>query len=244
MKKSTFFLLTLFTISFAFAQDKTRARVVFIKPKPDMVAEFEKGLAAHVQKFHAKATDPVTVFKVTSGKRTGEYHFVQGPYTWADMAAIQYAGDHSDDWRKNVSKYVVSEEVHYYNYLPEYSHNVTQEESEWSTLAFVTLHGGTINTYQQLLKTRMEALGKAKDSRNTAVYAHSFAGRDNEHNYAFVSALRGGLKDLDSPPAPLNKVLTDQIGPNAAVDDSKGVDQCVKKTEAMLIRRMADLSSK
>lgn len=245
MKKVCIFLMALFAVSFVFSQDKTRARVEVIKPKADMVAEFEKGLAAHVQKFHSKATDPVTVYQTMSGSRTGEYHFVQGPMSWADIAGKQYSGEHADDWTKNVAKYTVSSETHFYNFNPEYSFNVSEEEAEWSVLTFITLNGGTNSSYQQLLKTRVEALTKAKDGRSFAIYAHSFAGRDNEHNYVNVSPLKGGLKDLDMQLfPPISKILNDNIGPNAAVEDSKGVDLSIKKVETMIIRRMANLSSK
>ena len=245
MKKILFFLLASFAMVHVLGQDKTRARVEIIIPKADMVAEFEKGLAAHVQKFHPKATDPVTVYMVSSGSRSGEYHFVQGPMSWADIAGKQYTGEHSDDWTKNVAKFTKSSETHFYNFNPENSFNVSEDELEWSIISFITLNGGTASTYQQLLKTRVDALTKAKDGRSFAIYAHSFAGRDNEHNYVNVSPLKGGLKDLDAQLfVPMSKILNDNIGPNAAVDDNKGVEVSIKKVETMLVRRMANLSSK
>lgn len=244
MKKVSLFLLAAFVFTHAFGQDKTKARVEIIKPKADMVGEFEKGLAAHIQKFHPKATDAVTIYQVSSGKHSGEYHFVQGPMSWADMEGKQYSGEHSDDWTKNVAKYTLSTETHYYTFQPEYSYNVSEADVEWSTVTFISLNGGTASTYQQILKTRVDALGKAKDSRSYAIYSHSFAGRDSEHNYVNVSPLKGGLKDLDNTTTPINKIISDMLGPNAAIDESKDLDRILKKADVMLVRRMANLSSK
>lgn len=244
MKKLIFFLLTSFAVSFSFGQDKTKARVEIIKPKADMVGEFEKGLAAHIQKFHPKATDAVTIYLVSSGNHSGEYHFVQGPMSWADMETKQYSGEHSDDWTKNVAKYTLSTETHYYTFQPDYSYNVSETDVEWSTVAFISLNGSTASTYQKMMKTRVEALGKAKDSRSYAIYSHSFSGRDGEHNYVSVTPLKGGLKDLDTPTAPIYKILSDILGPNAAIDDSKDGDRILNKVDVMLVRRMASLSSK
>lgn len=232
------------SLPLTFGQDKTKARVEIIKPKADMVGEFEKGLAAHVLKFHAKATNPVTVYLVSSGKHSGEYHFVQGPMSWGEMESKQYTGEHSDDWTKNVAKYTLSSETHYYTFQPEYSYNVSEGDVEWSIVAFISLNGSTAGTYQDMMKARVEALGKAKDGRSFAVYSHSFSGRDSEHQYVNVAPLKGGLKDLDTPNSPMNKILNDNLGPNAAIDDSKDGDKTYRKVDAMLVRRMASLSSK
>ncbi len=244
MKKGIALFLPLLMATLIFGQDKTKMRVIILKPKADMIGEFEKGLAAHVAKFHAQATDPVTVYEVASGKHTGEYHFIQGPSSWADMEGKVYAGDHSDDWNKSVGKFLQSSETHYLTYQPDFSYNPNQGAADWTVVTFITLNPNSTGTYESMMKTRKDALTKAKDGRNYQVFSHSFSGRDDEFSYAVAADLKGGLKELDTDLTPLAKVLGDQVGPYAQQQWAYDADKVLKKVESMLVHRMAALSSK
>lgn len=100
-----FFVMAMLPFSGA-GQNKNVVSYHRIFPKMDKVMEFEKGLAAHAQKYH---TGDVkwTVFKIESGPDAGGYHITEGPKTWESEDARGDLGDaHMLDWNKNVSAYL------------------------------------------------------------------------------------------------------------------------------------------
>lgn len=84
---------------------------------------------------------------------------------------------------------------------------------EYEIISFVTLKQGEYGTYLDMLKTRKEALTKAKDDCHLAIFSHSFAGTNSEFHFAIARALPGGLKDLDKDGRSLQSILNEQDGP-------------------------------
>jgi len=243
MKKTTMFLAAIFAFCIVFSQEKNKTRVIMMKVKPDMTMEFEKGLAAHIAKYHPQATDPVSIWNVLSGSRTGEYHYIQGGLDWAGMEGKDYPADHREDWNKNAGKYVESSEVHYLSHNDGYSYNEPEGPGGFAIVDFVTVNPGTYGTYLSMMETRKEAMEKGKDSRHLSVFMHSFTGSE-DFNFAEVWDLTGGLKDLDMEQVPMSKVLNDNIHPWAQQEMARNSLISVKKRETFLARRNANLSSK
>jgi hypothetical protein len=244
MKKLTLVLFALFAFGFAFSQEKTRVRVIMMKVKPDMISEFEKGVAAHMAKYHPLATDPVSVFRVMSGSRSNEYHYVQPGLDWAGIEGKSYPADHQDDWAKNAGKYLTSSEVHYLNHNSTYSYNESASMAEYEIVNFITLKQGQYGTFLDMMKTRKDALTSAKDGRNITIYNHSFSGVNNEFDFVQVRSLTGGLKDLDKQNTPLAKILNEQVGDHAQQEYQSKSNAAIEKVETFLVRKMANLSSK
>lgn len=72
-------------------------------PKIDKVAEFEKALAAHAQKYHS-GDNFWRVFQIQSGPDFGGYQITEGPKTWeSEDARGDLGADHMADWNKNVA---------------------------------------------------------------------------------------------------------------------------------------------
>ena len=98
-----FFIGLLVMPVMAIAQDKTVVSVNRVFPKQDKVAQFEKALASHAQKFH-KADFSWRVYTIESGPDAGGYQLVEGPVTWD---ALDKRGDisteHQSDWNTNIA---------------------------------------------------------------------------------------------------------------------------------------------
>jgi len=243
MKKTTMFLAAIFVFITVFSQEKNKARVLMMKVKPDMIMEFEKGLSAHMVKYHPKATDPVGIWNVLSGQRTGEYHYVQSGMDWAGVEGKDYGADHREDWNKNVGKYLVSTEIHYLRHSTTYSYNESEGPGNYAVVDFITMNPGTFGTYLSMMETRKEALDKGKNSRHLTVFLHSFTG-SNDFNVVEVWSYPDGLKEMDTERDPLSKVLNENIHQWAQQEMSRNSLIAVKKRETMLVKRNANLSSK
>ena len=243
MKKTTMFLAALFALSIAFSQEKNKTRIIMMKVKPDMTLEFEKGLSAHMVKYHPKATDPVSIWNVLSGSRTGEYHYIQAGMDWAGVEGKDYGADHREDWNKNAGKYVESSEVHYLSHNADYSYNETDGPGNYAIVDYVTMNPGTLGTYFSMMETRKEAMEKGKNGRHLSVFMHQFTGSE-DFNVVEVWSLPDGLKELDTNREPLSKVLNDNIHPWAQQEMARNSTIAVKKRETFLAKRNANLSSK
>jgi hypothetical protein len=100
MKK--FLLLWLLLPMIGFSQTKTVVNTTRLFPKLDKVAEFEKALTAHAQKYHTGDWS-WRVYAIVSGPDAGGFHIVEGPNTWTTLDARGNLGtEHTADLNKNV----------------------------------------------------------------------------------------------------------------------------------------------
>ncbi len=92
-------LIPLLSIS----QTRTVVSALRVFPKQDKIAEFEKALKNHAQKYHT-GTWKWRVFTIESGPDAGGYHIVEGPSTWDEIDKRGDLGaEHMNDWMKNVA---------------------------------------------------------------------------------------------------------------------------------------------
>ncbi len=101
MKK--LFALWLLLPLFISGQTKNVVSVTRVFPKMDKLAQFEKALTAHAQKFHT-GDWKWRVFEIQSGPDAGGYHITEGPVSWDQLDSRGDLGQaHTDDWNKNVA---------------------------------------------------------------------------------------------------------------------------------------------
>lgn len=85
---------------------KSLYETMYIMPKPGMNKQFEEGVAAHNEKFHAAGKDNQAMLRrVEYGNKSGWYVWVmKGSYSSLDDRPIDDA--HSKDWEDKVGEYV------------------------------------------------------------------------------------------------------------------------------------------
>ena len=104
MKKLLFFCLFIPILGISQTKNVVNATRAF--PKADKVLEFEKALAAHVQKYH-KGDWKWRVFEIQSGPDAGGYLCSEGPTNWDALDSRGNLGtEHNNDWNKTVAIYL------------------------------------------------------------------------------------------------------------------------------------------
>ena len=122
MKKLCFAILLLPLLMISQANEGLVLENVMLTVQPDKIAEFEAGIAAHNNKFHADGPYGARVYNIQNGKNAGKYMLIMGPLPWSAMDGRPSTKEHSDDNNKNVSKYITPEvEVNYMKMHPELS---------------------------------------------------------------------------------------------------------------------------
>lgn len=111
MKRIVFLALLIPTMVLAQeARDYGMFTNVMLTANPEKITEFEAGIAAHNQKYHAEGPYTANVFFVMSGSNFGKYIWSMGPNTWGSMDnAPQDDNGHNEDWNKNVAAHAMAE---------------------------------------------------------------------------------------------------------------------------------------
>ena len=103
MKKTILYFSFLLIPAIGFGQDKNVISVERIFARPDKIAEFEKALAAHAQKYHT-GDWKWRVSEIASGPDSGGYAISEGPNTWTTLDTRGTLGaEHTADYQKNIA---------------------------------------------------------------------------------------------------------------------------------------------
>ena len=95
---------------------------IMLTVKPDKIAEFEAGIAAHNKKFHATGPFGARVYNIDNGKNAGKYMLIMGPLPWSALDDRPASKEHSEDNNKNINQYLESSvEVNYMKMHPDLS---------------------------------------------------------------------------------------------------------------------------
>ncbi|MCH4822743.1 hypothetical protein ML462_06110 [Gramella lutea] len=88
------------------SEPKSLYETMYMIPKPGMNKQFEEGVAAHNQKFHASGNDNQSMLRrVEYGNKAGWYVWVMNG-TYASLDNRPNDDAHSSDWEDKVGEYV------------------------------------------------------------------------------------------------------------------------------------------
>lgn len=122
MKKLLYTLVLVPLMMVAQTNESLVIENVMLTVKPDKIAEFEAGIAAHNKKFHASGPYGARVYTILNGKNAGKYMLIMGPLPWSAMDGRPASKEHTDDNNKNINQYLESEvEVNYMKMHPDLS---------------------------------------------------------------------------------------------------------------------------
>lgn len=163
--------------------DYKQYEVMNLKPKPDKLDLFKKGLAAHNKKYHSADPYKAGVSTVITGPNSGEYTWVMGPTTWTQLDGRPDKGEHDADWDKNVTPYVESTgEVSYWRmdkdilYRPA---NVNMATLTKGRLRFNTILPGQRDRYKEAVNKVAEVFKKKEYKASFTVYWREGATQDS-----------------------------------------------------------------
>ena len=191
MKK--IFLLLLLVPLFGISQSPTIISATRYFAKSDKVSEFEKGLMAHIAKYHS-GDWKWRVYTIETGPDAGGYHVVEGPKTWDEFDKRGDLGaDHMKDWSENVQPYLAEKYSSMYTkYLADLSTVQLLNYTDKITITHVFPKPGMGNVLEESLKKVKK--GWTAGNQTVAVYQTIASGATQ---YTLVYRLKDGLKELD-----------------------------------------------
>lgn len=184
--------LLLLLISYAgIGQTKNVISTHRVFPKMDKVAEFEKALATHAQKYH-NGDVHWRVFSIQSGPDIGGYHITEGPKSWeSEDARGEISPEHQADWNKNIAIYLTDRQSGGYSvYIDSLSTVALGDFSDKIQITHVYPKLGWNSKAISIIK-KLKAAWAAEGS-TIAVYASNGSGPGQ---YALVNRYKQGLKE-------------------------------------------------
>jgi hypothetical protein len=234
-----FFGLPLFVAAQQSNQNVISATRIF--PRVDKMAEFEKTLAAHAQKYHS-GTFKWRVFEIMSGDDYGGFHITEGPLSWEEIEKRgDLGGEHMVDWNKNVAPLLTNEAKHSYSvYQADLSTVGLTDYSDWIAITRLYVNPGYAGELREWVMGLKKAWVEGKST--VAVYANSSSGNNG---FSLVTRYKQGLKErAEGFRPPFRDLYEKANGRDSWRSYNEALRTAVKEGTSELMRFRADLSSK
>jgi hypothetical protein len=224
-----------------FSQVKNVINSTRIFPKQEKIAEFEKALAAHAQKYHT-GDWKWRVWYIESGPDAGGYMVTEGPNSWETLDGRKDLGaEHTADWVSNVAPLTQDRgDASYAEYQADLSTVQLTDYSDKIVINHTIVRPGKINAVQEILKKLKNAWQAGGVS--VAVYQAVASG---EPSFIIVTRLKGGLKELATGyRKPLKDLFNTANGAGSFDQYQKDYGDAVEKRWSELLVLRPELGSK
>src|SRR5882672_3628980 len=160
--------------------------------KPDKVAEFEKALTAHAQKYHT-GDWKWRVWSIESGPDAGGYMITEGPNSWELIdGRNEISAEHTMDWNRNVSPLTEGQgSQSYFEFNTDLSTVQLTDYADKILVTHMIAKPGKIGSVSDLIK-RLKKTWQAS-GESVAVYRAAASG---DPAFLTVARLKGGFKEM------------------------------------------------
>ncbi len=176
-----------------FSQVKNVVNTTRVFPRQEKIADFDKALASHAQKYHT-GDWKWRVWSIESGPDAGGYMITEGPNSWEQIDGRGNLGaEHTADWEKNVAPLTQDRAgtVTYGEFQTDLSTVQITDYADKIIINHMTAKPGKISAIPELIKKLKNAWQAGGES--VAVYLSIASG---EPGYMTSTRLKGGLKEL------------------------------------------------
>lgn len=227
---------------FGLGQAKNVVNSTRVFAKPDKIAEFEKALAAHAQKYHT-GDWKWRVWSIESGPDAGGYMITEGPNSWEQLDGRGDLGaEHMADWNKNISSLTTTQgSVGYYEFQEDLSTVKITDYADKILINHMIAKPGRIRDVSDNLLKKLKNAWQA-GNESVAVYQAIGSG---DPGYITVTRLKAGFKELaEGYRKPLPELYNTANGAGSFDTFLKDYATIVEKRWSELLVYKPDLSSK
>ena len=162
-------------------------------PRIDKIAEFEKALMNHAQKYHT-GDWKWRVLEIQSGPDAGGYQINEGPNTWDQIDKRgNLSEEHMNDWNKNVAPFLTDR---YSSVFAEYQEELsTAQLTDYSDKVAVT-HVFPKPGWGDKVEDQIKMIKKAWMAGNQSVAVY-LAASSGPMQYIIATRYKQGLKERE-----------------------------------------------
>ena len=225
----------------AMSQPKTIINSTRVFAKPDKIAEFEKALSAHAQKYHV-GDWKWRVWAIQTGPDANGYMITEGPNSWEQIdGRNDLSAEHTADWEKNVSPLTEGQgSASFMEFKADLGTVQLTDYADKIVINHMMARPGKIGNISDLIKKLKPVWQAGKEA--VAVYQTMASG---DPGYITVTRLKGGLKELaEGFRKPLNERYNETNGAGSFDAYLKDYADAVEKRWSELLIYKPGLSSK
>ncbi|HEX9512557.1 MAG TPA: hypothetical protein VF939_18825 [Puia sp.] len=226
---------------FGISQVKNVINSTRVFSKPDKIAEFEKALAAHAQKYHT-GDWKWRVWSIQSGPDAGGYMITEGPNSWEQLDGRGDLGaEHTADWNKNIAPFTEGQgSQSYFEFNTDLSTVQLTDYADKIVINHMICKPGKITNVTDLIK-KLKPVWQASNE-SVAVYRAAASG---DPAFITVTRMKGGLKEMaEGYRKPLNERYNAANGEGSFDTYLKDYADAVEKRWSELLVFKPNLSSK
>lgn len=222
-------------------QDKNILHVTRVFPRIDKIADFEKALTAHAQKYHT-GDWKWRVMEIQTGPDAGGYNIVEGPHNWDQIDKRGDLGaEHQQDWNKTIATHLSDRyQAFFIEFKSEFSAADMTKYSDKLAINHVYYKPGTYEQVTDVLKKLQKVWSESKMS--IAVYEASSSGAPQ---IMVVTRYMTGLKERQAGfMKPMKERYEAVHGANSFGEYLATVEKITNNSWSELLFTRLDLSSK
>jgi|GEM_PF-1759250 len=229
------------------AGKKNKSIVVLLNPLKGERANFEKGLAQHCKQFHS-GNNPIDIYEVIAGDRTGEFHFVyRNHYTWSELDKVTSSAEeasHDADWTQHVDKYLDGPTPRFFYEMSEYSFmpsNPAEMNAEMLGIYLIETYLGKEQEFNEGVK-KINEMYKKNNSKNYFLMQTRVFGKENQAVVIFPLSKGWASLEPDSS-EDWSKMFKKAFPKEDFGAWIKKFNATQKSFESMLVKHRTDLST-
>ena len=234
-------ILLLLVPCLGFSQTKNVVSVTRLFPKTDKVAELEKAIAAHAQKYHM-GDWKWRVYQIQTGPDAFGYHIVEGPNSWTDFDGRGNLGaEHTADVQKNLAPLTMGPGSESYSVFRDDLSSVQPTDyADKISITHVFQKPGWGGKIESNLKKAKKVWEKSGES--VAVYQSHYSGQGQ---YTLVTRHKQGWKEKEKGfLKPFTDRYNEMYGENTYDDYLESIQKYTDHAWGEMLTFRADLSSK
>jgi len=209
--------------------------------KPDKIAEFEKALTAHAQKYHT-GDWKWRVWSIESGPDAGGYMITEGPNSWDQIdGRSDISAEHTADWERNVAPLTEGQgSQSYFEFSTDLSTVQLTDYADKILINHMIAKPGKIGNLSDMIKKMKKAWQAGNES--VAVYRAAASG---DPAYITVTRMKQGFKEMaEGFRKPMNERYIAANGEGSFDAFLKDYADIVEKRWSELLIYKPNLSSK
>lgn len=243
MKKLLLSIIYMLSINIVFSQNqntldesKTIFRTWYMKPAQGKSQMLQKGLKAHVSKFHGEGQWPEYYFEVLSGPNSGSFAGWSGPHTWKEFDERERSEGDYKHWSKHVEPYLDNSNSSGVILLSR-KYDLGHGPSAWTNyyhLSWNVIHPGTGAQYREIANLSK----KVKEATNSI----------NHHNiYQVVSGYNADMWLWEYPINSMDEMSMSTGGAGSSLNNfekvlgKQGADRFRELYKATIKHRVREL---
>ena len=159
---------------------------IYLDPKTESLSDLGQKMKSHNEQYHATPPYNASVWRVTTGERSGEMLWVMGPFTFADLDSRPSDTGHEQDWIGSVLPLTHgAHDGYYWKLRPDEAYSPSEDfQGKIMRVRTLDIKPGKIDEFTHMMALVMKVYNEKKLENSVAIFNNVV--RDQDRDVAIV----------------------------------------------------------